>query len=334
MARQSIAIFGEHLLPARTSLCLLSLSLGAEWIDPWCQIARSILLRKKAVNAFVFTTPQVDGIRAAIMAPQSKLRRGNKVNVVELTENQKSRLSKLLVEPVEQRAGQGIKRLRFWDGAAVEPLTRHLSMSDTLVVSSLGYMSYSSSNLGKAVIGRYCSIAGNVRLIGDNHPTDWVTTHVFAYAPRYKNILRENGYPDWDAVSPARLKRPMLEIGNDVWIGRDVVLGRGIKIGNGAVIAGSAVVTKDVPPYAVYGGVPARLIRYRFPEDTIERLLHTKWWEYRISNFGSMKFNDVERFLDQFAELSETWSKMPDLRMPITDILSGAVDIPEKDDWL
>ena len=90
----------------------------------------------------------------------------------------------------------------------------------------------------------------------------------------------------------------MVEIGNDVWIGSHVLILDGVTIGDGAVVAAGAVVTKDVEPYAIYGGVPAKLIKYRFPPKTIEMLLKMKWWdkEEKWIREHTEDFEDVERF--------------------------------------
>jgi hypothetical protein len=91
---------------------------------------------------------------------------------------------------------------------------------------------------------------------------------------------------------------PHTEIGNDVWIGDRAFIMAGVRIGDGAVVAAGAVVTKDVPPYAVVGGVPARIIKYRFDQPTVDKLLELKWWRYDISEFGEVDWSDVGSAID------------------------------------
>lgn len=123
----------------------------------------------------------------------------------------------------------------------------------------------------KLIVGRYCSIARGVRFVlGGNHPTDRVTT----FPLRAKLGLPgagQDGYP-WSAGD--------IVIGSDVWIATGVTVLSGVRVGHGAVLAAGAVVTRDVPDFAVVGGVPARVIRHRFDPDTIDALLRIAWWEW------------------------------------------------------
>lgn len=137
-------------------------------------------------------------------------------------------------------------------------------------------------------IGRYCSINGTAR-IWNNHPMECVTTHPFLdefpfltienfarhefFIQKYGKFRQNAAYQN----SEIRDNRPVV-IGNDVWIGGNVSILPGVSIGDGAIIAAGAVVTKNVEPYAIVGGVPARTIRYRFSEDIIDKLLRMKWW--------------------------------------------------------
>jgi hypothetical protein len=125
-------------------------------------------------------------------------------------------------------------------------------------------------------IGRYCSIAGTVRIINRNHPLDFKSTHAMFCISRFK-------FCDKDLVGYTPLN-----IGNDVWIGHNAIITPNVrKIGDGAVIAAGAVVNKDAPPYAVIVGNPARIVRYRFPQEIIDELLASKWWEKDIEELKS-----------------------------------------------
>lgn len=121
-------------------------------------------------------------------------------------------------------------------------------------------------------IGKYCSIAREVLMILGNHRSDTVTTYPF------KDI--SFAWPEAADATDDHSTKGDIVIGNDVWIGARANIMSGVTIGSGAVIAAAAVVTKDVPPYAIVGGNPARVIKYRFPEKTIERLLAIAWWDW------------------------------------------------------
>lgn len=114
--------------------------------------------------------------------------------------------------------------------------------------------------------GKFCSFAKNIRIFLDgNHPMTTFTTYPFHLI--FKDIPLNN----YGKENPT--------IGNDVWIANDVTIFSGVTIGDGAVIAGQSVVTKSVPPYAVVGGNPARILKYRFTEEQIKDLLELKWWD-------------------------------------------------------
>lgn len=124
----------------------------------------------------------------------------------------------------------------------------------------------------KLTIGRYCSIADKVEiLLGGNHRTDWATTYPFS---ALKGL-----WPSAPATEDYHTSRGDVVIGHDVWLGSGVTILSGITVGHGAVVAAQAVVTKDVPPYAIVGGNPAKVIRYRFDEATIAALLEIRWWD-------------------------------------------------------
>ena len=124
----------------------------------------------------------------------------------------------------------------------------------------------------RLIIGKFCSIAAEVRFImnGGNHPTTWLTTYPFP-------IFGEG----WEAAMPSTWPvRGDTVVGNDVWIGYGATIMPGVEIGDGAIVATATVVTKDVPPYAIVGGNPATILRYRFDDETIARLLAIRWWDW------------------------------------------------------
>lgn len=145
----------------------------------------------------------------------------------------------------------------------------------TSYAGHMGRCSYIGANSAVfANVGRYCSIATDVRTVSGRHPTkDWVTTH-----PAFFSTMKQCGttYVEKEFFSE---ETGRTQIGNDVWIGYGARILGGVKIGDGAIIAAGAVVTQDIPDYAIVGGVPAKIIRYRFEKEQIEALKKIKWWE-------------------------------------------------------
>jgi virginiamycin A acetyltransferase len=127
----------------------------------------------------------------------------------------------------------------------------------------------------RLVIGRFCSLGAGTRFVmnGGNHHTTWLTTYPF---PIFGH--------GWEAAMPASWpNKGDTIVGNDVWFGHDALVMPGISIGDGAIVATRAVVTKDVPPYAIVGGNPATVLRHRFDEPTIARLLAVRWWDWDVA---------------------------------------------------
>lgn len=145
-------------------------------------------------------------------------------------------------------------------------------------------------------IGRYCSIAQDVTfVIGGEHAKDWVTTYPFgAVWPETSHLPH-----------PVNTKGDTV-VGNDVWIGTEALILSGVYIGDGAIIGAGSVVTKDVPPYAVVGGTPAKIIRYRVPEHLIPKLLKISWWNWTeekiLAAMPLILSNDIEKFCSAYYE--------------------------------
>lgn len=146
-----------------------------------------------------------------------------------------------------------------------------------------------------AIVGKYCSIAdGVIFMTGGEHRVDWVTTYPFsALWPNVAGHIQ--GHPK---------TKGNIVIGNDVWIGMNALILSGVTIGDGAVIGAGALVAKDVPPYAIVGGNPAKLIRYRFDPQTIKKLLVIAWWDWTddeiIKAMPLMLSNDISAFVKQY----------------------------------
>ena len=149
-------------------------------------------------------------------------------------------------------------------------------------------------------IGKFCSIAENVMIGTTTHPTGFLTTSTIPYKDIH-HITDGLVVPD-DKRVKYTYSRPVT-IGNDVWIGMNVVIMDGITIGDGAVIGAGAIVTHDVPPYAVAVGVPARVMRYRFDEETVRRLLKVRWWDRPDEVILLLRMDDVEGCLRQLESL-------------------------------
>jgi acetyltransferase-like isoleucine patch superfamily enzyme len=184
-----------------------------------------------------------------------------------------------------------------------------ISISGGLSILSnvkIGACSYLVSGRIRAMssMGRYCSVATDVKIGEVNHPTDWLSSSEAHYRPErfgwYDHRLADIG-SDRSNLRNSIIGEPP-KIGNDVWIGASVQILRGVTIGDGAIIAAGAVVTKDVGPYEIVGGVPARLLKKRFDDDTIARLLQLQWWRFDPLSISDVPFNEIGRALDMIED--------------------------------
>jgi acetyltransferase-like isoleucine patch superfamily enzyme len=175
-----------------------------------------------------------------------------------------------------------------------------------LNASKVGVGTYIAFNsfMPKTKIGRFCAIGENVRTHLGLHPAkDWVSIHPAFFSEQAQagftftneTLFEEHKYVDDE-------KKFVVEIGNDVWLANNVMIPDGVKIGDGAILGAGSVVTKNVEPYTIVAGVPAKLIRKRYSEDQIEKLLKIKWWNW---DFEKIKenykyFSDIEKLIKIF----------------------------------
>lgn len=163
--------------------------------------------------------------------------------------------------------------------------------------SEIGRYSYMyGSCLINTKVGAFCSIASKTLVGGGGHPVDWVSSSPVFYQKGnvLKTIFAQHAFPEYAQTT----------IGNDVWVGSHCLIKGGVTIGDGAIIGMGSVVTKDVPPYEIWAGNPAKCIRKRFDDETIAKLLELKWWnwnEEKLHKYGKY-FNDPQQLFEKLEE--------------------------------
>lgn len=167
--------------------------------------------------------------------------------------------------------------------------------------SSVGNYTYIGANckFERTTIGSFCSIASDVICGTASHPLDYVSTYPGFYTDKTAGA-------QWFGKFHEFLDEKRVIIGSDVWIGARAIILGGITIADGAVIAAGAVVTKDVPPYAIVGGVPAKIIKYRFTPEVVSKLYNSKWWLNDVDTIRQLSeyITDTEKFINYIVNKS------------------------------
>lgn len=187
------------------------------------------------------------------------------------------------------------------------------------------YCLLNGGSIANVDIGRYCSMANNIAIGFAEHPIDRLTTSTLGFSNDFqgwRTVTRS-----WERKNESKMQvkpfvdRPKTVIGNDVWIGQGAFLKAGVKIGDGAIIAAHACVVKDVEPYAIVGGVPARVLRYRFDEKIIERLQALRWWDYALTEFEGVDMADINQSISWLEDNIEKYEKLPNGFIAIDDLI-------------
>ena len=207
--------------------------------------------------------------------------------------------------PIRHRWKNG-EKINYEMGCRIEPFTIFANGNNLFTCGS--FSSMASALRTNAIVGRYTEIAPGCSMMGFRHPLESVSINsavfnyarenVFSYFHEYET---ENGPVKKEPVPRPQPQSSPLRIGHDVWIGSNCTLG-GVTIHTGAVVASNSVVVKDVPPYAVVAGVPAKVRKFRFPPEIIRGMLEIKWWDYELGDMyrEGLDFSNPERFLSQF----------------------------------
>lgn len=189
-----------------------------------------------------------------------------------------------------------ISYLSFVDNNSIIGEKSRIYRFNIITNSSIGSYTYvaPSVKINNTKIGMFCSIASGVKMGLGKHPTNFISTSPAFYS--LKNALgytfvEKNSFEEYSNIT----------IGNDVWIGADVIILDGVEIGDGAIIAAKSLVSKNVPPYSIVGGVPAKILKYRFCDITIQKLQKIKWWEFPLDKLkkSAQDFSDIQKFLDK-----------------------------------
>lgn len=174
-------------------------------------------------------------------------------------------------------------------------LSSRVEIHRNVNIGKYTFINYDTIVYKNVNIGRYCSIGRNCEIGLSKHPVDFLSTHLFQIKD---SSLFNNSY-GYDKLNKVDwIEHETVNIGNDVWIGSKVSIMNGVTIGNGSIIGAGAVVTKDVLPYTIVAGVPAKIIRKRFDEIIIKELEFLKWWELDFKDLVNIDFSNIEEAIE------------------------------------
>jgi acetyltransferase-like isoleucine patch superfamily enzyme len=177
------------------------------------------------------------------------------------------------------------------------------------------------TELNYVSVGRYCSIGPHCRLFGSAHPTQWLSTHPFTHQSMFGHSVDYEPSLAFEGYSKAT------NIGHDVWIGVNAIIRPGVRIGHGAIVGAGAVVAKDVPDYAVVVGNPGKVIKHRFSEKVIERMLKVQWWRFdmprHMADRRDLPFDQPEAMLDYIEEHGESLPAFSGVRKQLRNAPEG-----------
>jgi acetyltransferase-like isoleucine patch superfamily enzyme len=245
--------------------------------------------------------------------------------LVPFTNELKRRLHERGVETLFN-AGQ----IRYPNNIVLEPpcSLKWLKVESDLKLGAFSY--FVSGYCFACEIGRYTSIGEEVNVGRQDHPLTWLSTSPFQYlntplfdiGHEFDGAEQFHGYRSHlVGVVPGTILKHST-IGHDVWIGHRAFLRPGVTIGTGAVVAAESVVVDDVPPYAIVGGNPARVIRSRLPEKMAGRLLATRWWRFAPWQLGKVAFHELEKSIDQIEEIAATAKPYEPKPVLISDVIA------------
>lgn len=230
---------------------------------------------------------------------------------MKLSQNAANLLNDHRIEPFDgplRRKFHAGQELILPNRLRMEAYSRH-PQGYLMSLGAFSYVSSASRDTRKMRVGRYCSIARGIHVVSGNHPIDAVSTNPFFYGHYHSKQLPDVINRSENPVFSRDLGHVQIE--HDVWIGGYCVLKGGIRIGTGSVIAAGSVVVKDVPPYTIMGGNPARPLRRRFDEDTVRMLLESEWWTVDPQCLRDFPMFDIPVFCKSLRELREDGQAKP-----------------------